>query len=120
MTLLLGSADALADRRLFLKILVLFWLLGAIDGHGKNFSIFLMAGGGYRLTPAYDIMSAYPLLTKRQLDPQKLKMAMRCCKIPRSVIGGSLNQPRTVSKSIDKEHSCSLQECWGSPNLKRE
>jgi len=76
MTLLLGSADALADRRLFLKIQVLFWLLGAIDGHGKNFSIFLLPGGNYRLTPAYDIMSAYPLLTKRQLDPQKLKMAM--------------------------------------------
>ena len=76
MTLILGSADALSDRRLFLKIQVLFWLLGAIDGHGKNFSIFLLPGGSYRLTPAYDIMSAYPLLTKRQLDPQKLKMAM--------------------------------------------
>jgi len=76
MTLLLGSVDALSDRRLFLKTQVLFWLLGAIDGHAKNFSIFLMSGGSYRLTPAYDVMSAYPLLAKRQLDSQKMKMAM--------------------------------------------
>jgi serine/threonine-protein kinase HipA len=76
MTLLLGSATALADRHQFFKIQVLFWLLGAIDGHAKNFSIFLMPGGSYQLAPAYDVMSAYPLLAKRQVEPQKMKMAM--------------------------------------------
>jgi len=76
MTLLLGSANALSDRRLFMKIQVLFWLLGAIDGHAKNFSIFLMAGGAYSLAPVYDVMSAYPLLAKRQIELRKMKMAM--------------------------------------------
>ena len=76
MTLLLGSVNALADRRLFLKTQVLFWFLGAIDGHAKNFSIFLLPGGSYQLAPIYDVMSAYPLVAKRQVEPQKMKMAM--------------------------------------------
>ena len=76
MTLLLGSSNALADRHLFLKTQVLFWLLGAIDGHAKNFSIFLLPGGSYKLTPIYDVMSAYPLMVKRQVESQKMKMAM--------------------------------------------
>ncbi|MCM2358462.1 MAG: type II toxin-antitoxin system HipA family toxin [Geobacteraceae bacterium] len=76
MNLLLGSAEGLRDRRMFMTLQVLFWLLAAIDGHAKNFSIFLLPGGSYRLTPAYDIMSAYPLVAKRQLERQNLKMAM--------------------------------------------
>ena len=32
--------------------------------------------GKYRLTPLYDIMSAYPLMAKKQLQAQKIKMAM--------------------------------------------
>lgn len=76
MTLLLGSENALPDRHLFLKTQVLFWLLGAIDGHGKNISLFLLPGGGYKLAPFYDVMSAYPLLEKRQIEPRKMKMAM--------------------------------------------
>lgn len=76
MTLLLGSAEGLRDRKMFMTLQVLFWLLAAIDGHAKNFSIFLLPGGSYRLTPAYDIMSAYPPVAKRQLELQSLKMAM--------------------------------------------
>ena len=38
----------------------MFWLLGATDGHAKNFSIFLLPGGRFRLTPLYDVMSAQP------------------------------------------------------------
>lgn len=76
MTLLLGSVHALRDRHLFLKTQVLFWLLGAIDGHAKNFSIFHMPGGSFQLTPFYDVLSAYPLLAKRQVEPRKMKMAM--------------------------------------------
>jgi len=76
MTLLLGSTEGLADRKTFMTLQVLFWLLAAIDGHAKNFSVFLLPGGSYRLTPAYDIISAYPLLAKSQLDRQNLRMAM--------------------------------------------
>ena len=57
---------------------MLFWVLGAIDGHAKNFSIFLEAGGSYRLAPLYDILSAYPLMGREQgqLPMQRIKMAM--------------------------------------------
>lgn len=76
MTFLLGSADPLGDRRVFMQVQVLFWLLAAIDGHAKNFSVFIRPHGEYSLTPMYDVLSAYPLVAKGQLDPQRLKMAM--------------------------------------------
>lgn len=76
MELLLGSTDSLADRRLFMAANLIFWLLAAIDGHAKNFSIFLLPGGGFKLTPLYDVMSAFPLVAKKQLEQQRLKMAM--------------------------------------------
>jgi serine/threonine-protein kinase HipA len=76
MALLLGSDNAVGDRYLFFKTQILFWLLAAIDGHAKNFSIFLLPGGSYRLTPMYDVLSAHHLVENRQIMPQKLKMAM--------------------------------------------
>lgn len=76
MDLLLGSVDGLQDRRRFMTAQVLFWLLAAIDGHAKNFSLFLLPEGAFRLTPLYDVMSAYPLVAKGQLDSKDLKMAM--------------------------------------------
>jgi serine/threonine-protein kinase HipA len=74
--LLAGSDDANADRRNFLKAIIVFWLLGATDGHAKNFSVFLSPGGGFRLTPLYDIVSAQPSLAAKQIRRNKMKMAM--------------------------------------------
>lgn len=78
MGLLLGSQDAAKDRESFFTTQILFWILAAPDGHAKNFSVFIERGGRFRLTPLYDIMSAYPLLGKGNgfIPPQKLKMAM--------------------------------------------
>lgn len=76
MDLLLGSENATADRRLFMKTQLLFWLLGAIDGHAKNFSIYLLPRGAYRLTPLYDVMSAWPIVARKELHRKQLKMAM--------------------------------------------
>ncbi|KTC79956.1 HipA protein, DNA binding regulator [Legionella cherrii] len=76
MNLLLGSANSIADRDMFYRAQVFFWLLAAIDGHAKNFSLFIEAEGKYRLSPLYDIISAYPLIKKNQLQSQKIKMAM--------------------------------------------
>jgi serine/threonine-protein kinase HipA len=78
MDLLLGSQQAEKDRRDFMRTQVVFWVLAAIDGHAKNFSIFLLPGGAYRLTPRYDILSAYPVLGhgRGKLAPEKIKMAM--------------------------------------------
>ncbi|MDD3371080.1 MAG: type II toxin-antitoxin system HipA family toxin [Alphaproteobacteria bacterium] len=71
-----GSDDPEQDQKLFLQAQVAFWLLGATDGHAKNFSIFLGKGGRFHLTPLYDVMSAQPDLDAKQLSKNKMKMAM--------------------------------------------
>jgi serine/threonine-protein kinase HipA len=72
MEFLNGAVAPHEDRLTFMKAQVVFWLLAAIDGHAKNFSIFLTPGG-YRLTPLYDVMSAAPY---REFPVQKVKLAM--------------------------------------------
>ncbi|HEU4653394.1 MAG TPA: type II toxin-antitoxin system HipA family toxin [Steroidobacteraceae bacterium] len=74
--LLKASDDPDADRRLFLKAQIVFWLLGATDGHAKNFSIFLRPGGGFRLTPLYDVMSLQPAYRAGQVQRNRMKLAM--------------------------------------------
>ena len=76
MDVLLGSLRSREDRATFMKAQLLFWMLAAIDGHAKNFSIFLLAGGLYHLTPLYDVISAHPLVAARQIDRQRVSMAM--------------------------------------------
>jgi serine/threonine-protein kinase HipA len=76
MKLLMGSKNALADRDAFMRFQVFQWLIGATDGHAKNFSIFLEAGGSYRLTPFYDILSAYPILGGKGLNVRDLSLVM--------------------------------------------
>src|SRR5690606_33334676 len=73
-----GSSRALEDRRRFMGAQFIFWLLCAIDGHAKNFSVFLEPGGTFRLTPLYDVLSAhaFPGQGARRIPPQKAKMAM--------------------------------------------
>lgn len=81
MELLFGSAHAAENRRDFMRTQLVFWLLAAIDGHAKSFSIFLQSGGAYRLTPRYDILSAHPMLGhgRDRLSPHKIRMAMAVC-----------------------------------------
>lgn len=77
-SVLLGSRKAASDRRGFLKAQIIFWLLCATDGHGKNFSVFIERRGRFSLTPLYDIISAYPILGHgaNRLAPEKARMAM--------------------------------------------
>lgn len=58
------------------NIQVFQWLIGATDGHAKNFSVFIQAGGSYRLTPFYDIISAFPVLGGTGIHISDLKLAM--------------------------------------------
>jgi serine/threonine-protein kinase HipA len=74
--LLIASDDPASDRRMFLKAQIVFWLLGATDGHAKNFSIFLAPGGRFHLTPLYDVMSAQPNVDAGQIRRNKMKLAM--------------------------------------------
>ncbi len=64
------------DRKSFMKAQLIFWLIGAIDGHAKNFSLFNRRGGGFILTPLYDVMSADPHVNPKNLPKEKIKLAM--------------------------------------------
>ncbi len=68
------GAAAGTDVATFLDALILNWLIGGTDAHGKNYSILIGAGGAIRLAPLYDIASilAYP-----DIDTQKAKLAMK-------------------------------------------
>lgn len=74
--LLAGSDTPEEDQVAFFKAQILFWLIGATDGHAKNFSIFLMPGGGFRLTPLYDVLTAQPSLDNNQIRRNQMKLAM--------------------------------------------
>jgi serine/threonine-protein kinase HipA len=74
--LLKGSDDPEADRRNFMKAQIVFWLIGAVDGHAKNFSLFLSPGGRFRMTPLYDVMSAQPAVDAGQIRHNKMKLAL--------------------------------------------
>lgn len=73
--LLAGGDDALADQHAFFRAQVLFWLLGATDGHAKNFSIGLRPGG-FRMTPLYDVLSAQKVVDEGQIRQNRMRLAM--------------------------------------------
>ncbi|MBN22245.1 MAG: serine/threonine protein kinase [Bdellovibrionaceae bacterium] len=75
MDLMNESINRDEDRYNFMKTQIIFLLLGAIDGHAKNFSL-SWRPTGFEMTPLYDILSAQPLLDKGVFQLQKLKMPM--------------------------------------------
>ena len=74
--LLKGSDNPAGDQKIVLKAQILFWMIGATDGHAKNFSIFLSPGGSYHLTPLYDVLTAQPSLDAHQIERKQMKLAM--------------------------------------------
>ena len=74
--LLRGATDPDRDRRAFLRAQIVFWLLAAIDGHAKNYSLRLLRRSEYRLAPLYDIVSVQPALADGQLRPDEVGMAL--------------------------------------------
>ncbi len=66
----------LQDQVDFFKSQIIFWLIGATDGHAKNFSTALLPGGGFSLTPFYDVLSAQPAYDARQIPHNRYKLAM--------------------------------------------
>ncbi|HEX2889895.1 HipA domain-containing protein [Vineibacter terrae] len=74
--LLKGSDEPAVDRGTFLRAVIIFWLLGATDGHAKNFSLRLSPGGGFRLTPLYDVISAQPSVDAGHARRNRMKLAM--------------------------------------------
>ncbi len=109
-----GSDTPAADQEIFLKAQLLFWLLGATDGHAKNFSLFLNPSGSYRMTPLYDILTVQPNFDAREIEPRQFKLAMsvgknrhyRVDEIQRrhfEQTGASAGMPKaTVQRAIDE------------------
>lgn len=76
---LLGAGNrARQDTLQFVLAQLAFWLMAATDGHAKNFSIFLEHGGGYRMTPLYDVLSAWPIIGNgpNQINLRRARLAM--------------------------------------------
>jgi serine/threonine-protein kinase HipA len=98
--LLRGSDDPLSDQRAFLKANVVFWLMGATDGHAKNFSVFIRPGGRFRLTPLYDVISAQPSVDSKQVLWKNFRLAMSFGTKPHYAMRQVA--PRHFSQTADK------------------
>ena len=73
----LAASDVpLKDQITVFKSQILFWLIGATDGHAKNFSLFLAPNNGFQLTPIYDVMSAQMAFDAHQIRHKDFKLAM--------------------------------------------
>ena len=71
-----GSDEPSEDQMTFLASQIIFWLIGATDGHAKNFSVFLQPGGGLKMTPMYDVLSVQEAVDRNQLDQRNFRLAM--------------------------------------------
>ena len=72
------NPNAQADVENFISAQILFWMLAAINGHAKNFSLQLLPQGRYRLAPFYDVLSAWALAgpAPSQINMHEAKLAM--------------------------------------------
>ncbi|MFA5900561.1 MAG: type II toxin-antitoxin system HipA family toxin [Hyphomicrobium sp.] len=98
--LLLGSDQPAVDRRTFFKSQVVFWLLAAVDGHAKNFSVQLSSGCRFKMTPLYDVMSVQPAIKAKQISHNKTKLAMSLGKSRHYVIDKI--SPRHFEETADE------------------
>ena len=64
------------DRLSFFRAQLVFWMIGATDGHAKNFSIQLRPSGRFVLAPLYDIISAQPIVDDGRIAHNRYKLAM--------------------------------------------
>ena len=102
--ILQGSQSPDLDRTIFVLTQFVFWLLAAIDGHAKNFSIRLHAQDKYEMTPLYDVLSAWPIIGRgpNKLSAQDAKMAM--------ALRGK-NTHYRVSEILPKHWNALAREC---------
>jgi serine/threonine-protein kinase HipA len=107
--ILAGSDAADADRENFVLAQLAFWMLAAIDGHAKNFSMRQRVGGTFSMTPLYDVLSAWPVIGRgaNQLPMQDAKLAM-------SIRG---KNPHYRLKEIQARHWHGLALRMGLPEL---
>ncbi len=68
------SSQPHSDVEALMQALIFNYLVGGTDAHAKNYSLLFGAGGTIRLSPLYDISSAFPYPS---LQKRKIKMAMK-------------------------------------------
>ena len=76
MELLRESDDPIRDRETFFRAQIFYFLIGASDGHAKNFSLQLGRRGRFRLAPLYDILSLAPVVHAGRLQRKRYRLAM--------------------------------------------
>ena len=76
LNLLQAGDEPIEDQKIYLKAQIVYWLLGATDGHAKNFSICLAPGARFWLTPLYDVMSAQPSVDAGRIRKNKMKLSV--------------------------------------------
>ena len=106
--ILRGSTEAARDLETMFRAQVAFYLLAATDGHAKNFSIRILAGGRFQLTPLYDVLSAWPIIGKKasEVPLNKAKLAM--------ALPGQ--RPRYLLEGIQRRHFEALAKRMGVAN----
>lgn len=70
-----NSSDGEGDVWEFAQALVFNYLIGAPDAHGKNYSV-ILAPGGVRLAPLYDVASALPYEATGDSEIDQVAMAI--------------------------------------------
>lgn len=76
MELLRESDEPIQDRETFFRTQIFYFLIGASDGHAKNFSLQLGRRGRFRLAPLYDILSVAPVVHAGRLQRKRYRLAM--------------------------------------------
>lgn len=76
MEVLRESDHAAEDRETFFRAQIFFFLIGASDGHAKNFSLRLGPRGRFTLAPLYDILSIAPVVQAGRLQRKRYRLAM--------------------------------------------
>lgn len=106
--ILARSERPVRDRFTFALAQLAFWLLAAIDGHAKNFSIHHRRNG-FSLTPLYDVLSAWPFIGHgpRKLPLQDVKLAM--------ALRG--RRPHYLLREIQPRHFERLAGSLGDPEV---
>ena len=95
MELLRESDNPTADRETFFRAQIFFYLIGASDGHAKNFSLRLGRQGRFRLAPLYDILSIAPVVCAGRLQRKRYRLAMS--------IGGHYGVDEIVPRHFENE-----------------
>ena len=68
------SRTPVPDVQTFVDAVAFNWLVAGTDGHSKNYSVLIGAGGNVRLAPLYDLASILPYT---DMNLPKAKLAMK-------------------------------------------